>query len=262
MHNGTPLGGLLKQDRAIILSALAGISMLAWLYILYLAWGMKNVDMGVEMAMPQMQAWGSVDFVLTFVMWAVMMVAVMVPSAAPMVLMFATVNRSRREQKGHFVPTGLFLASYLVVWSGFSALATLVQWQLHAAALLSSTIMVTSPVLGGVLLLAAGIFQWTPLKHACLAHCRSPLGHLMTDWREGTGGAFIMGLRHGSYCVGCCWLLMVLLFVAGVMNLLWVAAIGAFILVEKVIRADRWVSQAAGLLFVVWGAWVAAGALF
>lgn len=252
-----PVEALLRQDRAAVLSSLTAISIVAWTYILSLAWGMESSDAAMGMGLSQMRPWETADFVLTFVMWAVMMVAVMVPSAAPMVLMFAAVNRKRREQRGPFVPTGVFLVSYLVVWSGFSALATVFQWQLHAATLLSPTIAVTSPVLGGVLLMAAGIFQWTPLKNVCLAHCRSPLSHIMTDWREGTGGAFVMGFRHGSYCVGCCWLLMALLFVAGVMNLLWVAAIGAFILVEKVLQGNRWLSQTAGLLFIGWGTWMA-----
>ncbi len=119
----------------------------------------------------------------------------------------------------------------------------------------------TSPILGGALLVAAGVFQWTPLKHACLAHCRSPLGFIMSEWREGTGGALVMGLKHGAYCVGCCWFLMGLLFVAGVMNLLWVAIIAAFVLVEKVAPAGPWVGRAAGLLLVGWGVWMAAGAL-
>lgn len=251
------MAALLRQDRAAVLFGLMAISMVAWAYILSVSWGMENSDVAMGMGLPQMRPWEVADFVLTFVMWAVMMVAVMVPSVAPMVLMFTTVNRQRREQQVPFVRTSVFLVSYLVVWSGFSALATVFQWQLHDATLLSPTIMVTSPVLGGVLLMAAGVFQWTPLKDVCLAHCRSPLSHLMTGWREGTRGAFVMGLRHGSYCVGCCWLLMALLFVAGVMNLLWVIAVGALILAEKVLQGGRWISRAAGLLFIGWGAWMA-----
>jgi predicted metal-binding membrane protein len=261
MRHGTPLETVLKRDRTIVMSGVAVISALAWAYIFYLAWGMKSMDVGMEMAMPRMQSWEAIDFILRFVMWAVMMVAMMVPSAAPMVLMFATVNRRRRQQQGPFVPTGVLVIGYLVVWSGFSALATSAQGGLHAAALLSPTMVATSPILGGALLLTAGIYQLTPLKHACLTHCRSPLGHLLTDWREGTRGAFIMGLRHGSYCVGCCWLLMSLLFVVGVMNLLWIAVIAAFVLTEKVAPAGPWVSRAAGLLLIGLGMWVAAGAL-
>ncbi len=257
---------ILERDRIIILGGLAGLTALAWAYIVYLAWDMGSMEMGtgmaVAVAMPNMQTWGAVDFALMFVMWAVMMVAMMVPSAAPMVLVFATVNRRRyREHRGSFVPTAVFLLGYVVVWTGFSALATLAQWALHAAALLSPMMISTSPLLGGTLLVAAGVFQWTSLKHACLAHCRSPLGFIMSEWREGTRGALVMGLKHGAYCVGCCWFLMGLLFVAGVMNLLWVAIIASFVLVEKVASVGNWVGRAAGLLLIGWGVWMAAGVL-
>jgi predicted metal-binding membrane protein len=256
---------LLERDRVVILGGVVGLTALAWAYIVYLAWGMKSMEVGtgmaMEVALPQMQLWGAVDFVLMFVMWTVMMVAMMVPSAAPMVLVFATVNRRRQgEHQGPLVPTGAFLSGYLVVWAAFSAMATLAQWGLHTAALLSPRMVSTSPLLGGALLVAAGVFQWTPLKHACLTHCRTPLGFIMGEWRDGTGGAFIMGLNHGAYCVGCCWFLMGLLFVAGVMNLLWVAVIAAFVLIEKVAPRGQWVSRAAGLLLVGWGVWMAAGA--
>jgi predicted metal-binding membrane protein len=188
-----------------------------------------------------------------FLMWAVMMVAMMVPTAAPMILIFANVNRKRQEQERPYVPTAVFLSGYLLVWTGFSVLATLAQWGLHEAALLSPMMVSTSSILGGILLLAAGIFQWTPLKYACLKHCRSPLSFLMTDWREGYRGALIMGLKHGSYCTGCCWFLMALLFVAGVMNLLWVATITAFVLVEKAVPRGDLVGRIAGVALCIAG---------
>jgi predicted metal-binding membrane protein len=253
MHDGISVEAVLKRDRAIILGGLVGISALAWVYMLYLAWNMQRMDMAMEMTMPRMQAWGAVDLILLFVMWSVMMVAMMIPSATPMILLFASINRRRQAQQRPFVPTVVFLGGYVLVWTGFSALATLTQWGLHAAALLSPMMVSTSPVLGGLLLIAAGIFQWTPLKSACLTHCRSPLSFLMTDWREGTRGALIMGLKHGSYCTGCCWFLMALLFVAGVMNLLWVATIAAFVLVEKVVPRGDVVGRVAGGVLVVAG---------
>jgi predicted metal-binding membrane protein len=147
----------------------------------------------------------------------------------------------------------MFLLGYFVVWTLFSVVAVVAQWGLHAAALLSPTMVSTSSILGGVLLIAAGVFQWTPLKHACLNHCRSPLGFLMTEWREGKGGALVMGVKHGSYCVGCCWILMALLFAAGVMNLLWVAAIAAFVLTEKVLPRGDLVGRIAGGVLVLAG---------
>lgn len=240
-----------------MLVGLAAITVLAWAYLAYLAWEMRHMDM--QMAMPRTQAWRLVEYLLMFVMWAVMMVAMMIPSAAPMIITFASVNRRRREQQRPYIPTGVFLAGYLAVWTVYSVAATLVQGALHEAALLSPMMVSTSPVLGGVLLMTAGVFQWTPLKHACLRHCRSPLSEIMSDWREGSRGAFVMGLKHGAYCAGCCWFLMALLFVAGVMNLLWVAAIGAFVLIEKLAPSGHLVGNIAGVLLLVAGAFMISG---
>jgi predicted metal-binding membrane protein len=256
MYDERLLEAVFKRDRTIVISGIVGVSVLAWAYMFYLASGMKNMDVGMNMVMPQIQSWGAVDFLLTFVMWTVMMVAMMVPSAAPMVLMFATVNRKRREQEDPFVSTGVFLLGYVVAWAWYSSLATLGQWGLHNTALLSPMMASTSAVLGGMLLLAAGFFQFTPLKYACLTRCRSPLGFLLNEWRDGRRGAFIMGLRSGNYCVVCCWALMSLMFVAGVMSLFWMAVIAAFVLVEKVAPGGRWVSRISGILLIIWGAWM------
>ena len=253
---------VLRRDRVVVLSGLALIAALSWAYVYSLAAGMRNMDeMGMEMAVPRMQAWGVADFAMAFAMWAVMMVAMMTPSAAPMILMFAGVNRRRREQQASYVPTSVFLVGYLAVWGAFSVLAASAQWGLHAASLLSPTMASTSPVLGGVLLLAAGVYQWTPLKHACLSKCRSPLGFVLNEWREGKWGAFRMGLKHGAYCAGCCWSLMALLFVAGVMNLLWVAAIAGFVLLEKAVPGGQRLGRTAGVVLAGWGALLVAGAL-
>ena len=262
MQNATSIEGVLKRDRVIVVSGLAGISFLAWAYMFYLTWDMRNTEMHMQRAMSHMQSWGGLELVLLFLMWAVMMVAMMVPSVSPIVLMFATTNRRLYRRQGPFVPTSVFLLGYLVLWTGFSALVTLVQWGLHSAALLSPMMMTTSPILGGALLLTAGIFQCTPLKNACLRHCRSPIGFLMTEWREGTWGAFLMGLRHGAYCTGCCWALMSLLFVTGVMNLLWIAIIAAFVLAEKVIPGGDRVGRAAGVPLIGYGTWMSMRLLF
>ncbi len=250
------LEAILKRDRIVVVVGLALLTVVSWVYMVYLAWDMQQMDM--EMAMPQMQAWTAWDLVLLFIMWAVMMVAMMVPSATPMILLFATINRRRQARRQPFVPTAAFVGGYLLVWTAYSALATLAQWGLHSAALLSPMMVSTSPILGGVLLLAAGVFQWLPLKSTCLNHCRSPIGFITSQWREGPLGALIMGLRHGSYCTVCCWALMALLFVGGVMNLLWVAAIAAFVLIEKAAPAGIWVSRVAGVLLVAAGVWMAA----
>jgi predicted metal-binding membrane protein len=253
MSEATAVENVLKRDRAIVLAGLAGLAALAWAYLLAPAWRTPHQDMAMAMAMPHMRAWGATEVFLTWVMWAVMMVAMMTPSAAPMILTFAALNRRRRAHQGPFVPTTVFVLGYLLVWGGFSVLATLAQWGLHTAALLSPMTVITSPIVGSLLLMAAGLFQWTPLKSTCLRQCRSPLGFVMTEWREGTWGALAMGLRHGSYCVGCCWVLMALLFVAGVMNLLWVAAIAALILVEKVLPRGELVGRVAGVVLLLAG---------
>lgn len=252
---------VLKRDRAFVISGVACIAAIAWAYMVYLAKGMGN-SAGMEMVTPRVHEWGAVDFVLMFVMWAVMMVAMMTPSATPMILMFSRINRDRHAQRNPMVATGAFLAGYLVVWTAFSAVATIAQWGLHRAALLSPMMVSNNPVLGGVLLIGAGGFQFTPLKHACLTHCRTPIGFFLTEWREGNRGAFLMGVRHGTFCVGCCWLLMGLLFVAGVMNLLWVATIAAYVLVEKIVSGGHRVGQAMGVCMILGGLWIVARQLF
>ena len=248
---------VLKRDRAVVLSGLLGVSALAWGYTFYLARDMGNVDM----AMVQLTPWAASEFLLMYVMWAVMMVAMMIPTAAPMILIFATVNRRRAERNVPFVSTGVFLLGYALVWSGFAAAATLAQWGLHSASLLSPMMETTNNVLGGIILVAAGAFQWSPIKYACLSNCRSPLGFIMSEWREGAGGALSMGLHHGLFCLGCCWVLMSLLFVLGVMNLLWIAALAAIVLVEKLSPGGHWVSRLTGLLLIAWGAAMVLGAL-
>jgi predicted metal-binding membrane protein len=251
---------VLKRDRAIVAFGLAGVVALAWTYLIYMDWGMRHMDVGMNMViMPAMQNWTAWDLVLVFLMWAVMMVAMMVPTASPLILLFAEINRRRNERQGTLLATGQFLLGYLTVWTGFSVLATLAQWGLLTAALVSPMMESTSKALGAGLLFVAGLFQFSRLKYACLAHCRSPLGFLATEWRSGSWGAFTMGLKHGAYCLGCCWALMGLLFAFGVMNLFWVAAIGAFVLLEKITPANQLVSRLSGLLFVGWAAWIVFG---
>jgi predicted metal-binding membrane protein len=251
----TTLESALRRDRTVVLTGLAALVVVAWLYLLHLARDMAEMarHAAMGMVMPRMEPWSGVELLLLGVMWGVMMVAMMTPSATPMIVMFSAVNRRRAAQQGPVVRTGLFVLGYLAAWMAYSAVAAVAQWVLHGLAALSPAMASTSPYLGGGLLLAAGIFQWTPLKRACLTSCRSPLGFLMTEWREGGVGAVVMGFRHGMYCVGCCWVLMALLFVAGVMNLLWVAAIAAFVLLEKVVPAGERVGQAAGVILALAG---------
>jgi predicted metal-binding membrane protein len=249
------LDSLLRRDRVIVGAALLATALVAWLYLFHLSATMPGMGMAEMpgMAMPRVHAWDPVDVVLLFVMWAVMMIAMMVPAAAPMVLTFAMVQRKRQEQDRATVPTAVFLLGYALVWTAYAAAAALAQWRLHEAGFLSAAMASTSTRLGGVLLVVAGVFQWTPLKQACLAKCRSPLSFVMTEWREGGAGAFVMGMRHGAYCVACCWALMALLFVAGVMNLLWIAGLAIVVLAERVLPGGAAVSRIVGVLLLLAG---------
>jgi predicted metal-binding membrane protein len=244
---------ILRRERLILGGCLGSMVTLAWLYLFQTKTAMTGMDMP-GMVMLDLHEWGLTAVLLLFVMWTVMMVAMMVPSAAPMILAFLNVNQRRQGTDRPLVPVAIFLFGYLAVWTAFSAAATFAQWGLHRAAMLSTTMAATSPALNGGLLIAAGVFQWTPLKRACLKGCRSPLSFLMSEWREGTAGAFVMGLRHGTYCVGCCWILMALLFVAGVMNLFWVAAIALFVMAEKILGKGELLARVAGVALVIAGA--------
>jgi predicted metal-binding membrane protein len=249
---------LLQKDRLLVFSGLAVLTILGWAYMIHMAMNMTGT--GMNMTKPCLMHWGMGDILHLFVMWTVMMAAMMLPAATPMIMMFANVNGQRTSGESPLLPTWFFVLGYLAVWTAYSGLATLAQWGLHLSALLTHHMVITSPLLGGLLLLAAGIFQWTPFRDACMSRCRSPLGFLMTEWREGRRGALIMGLKAGLFCVGCCWLLMTLSFVLGVMNMIWMAAITAFMLVEKVID-NKWISRIVGLLLVAWGLWVLAGVI-
>jgi predicted metal-binding membrane protein len=202
--------------------------------------------------MTGMQGAGAPDWLALFVMWAVMMVLMMLPSAAP-VIRIVLADYRRRGGPGARVCAGLFGAGYLFAWTGFSALAATAQVGLRRAALLSPEMTSRSVALTGAILVAAGIYQWLPVKSACLEHCQSPLDFLMRHWQEGMGGAFAMGLRHGLFCVGCCGALMAVLFVVGVMNYLWIAALAAFVLLEKLAPRRLPLGRIAGLLLILWG---------
>jgi predicted metal-binding membrane protein len=236
---------------------LLALAVAGWVYLVYMAWGMANMDKPAgQLFMPAMVHWGPTDLVLLFVMWAIMMAAMMLPSATPMVRMFA---HGAEAQPGHSVGvlTSAFVGGYLTVWSLFSALITLAQWGLLELRLVTPMMASASSWLSGGLLLAAGVFQFTELKNACLKQCRTPLGFLMTEWRPGRRGAFVMGLRHGAYCTGCCAMLMLLLFVVGVMNLIWIILLTLVVLAEKLLPPERvWPSRALGAALMAWGSYV------
>lgn len=248
-----------RRDRAILLGGLIGIAGLAWAYMIRMAAGSEHGHSCHGMAEPLLRSWGGWDILMAFSMWAAMMVAMMLPIVTPWLLALFGTKRDSDPGAAPFGTVGFFLVGYIVVWTGYSAAATVGQWGLGAAALLSPQVVSTSPVLGGLLLLAAGVYQWTPWRDACMKHCRSPLGFFTTSWREGRWGAFSMGLRHGLYCAGCCWILMALSFVFGVMNLLWMAGLTVFILAEKVTSWGPRFGKAAGLVLAGYGLWMLIG---
>ena len=257
VHAGPTAGaGLASRERTTIIGALVGVSVVAWLYLLDLEQGMAGMS-GMSGAMTMAPApWSGTTFLLMFVMWWVMMIGMMVPSAMPMVLTFATVNRRKGAHGQPYVPTSTFVTGYLAVWGAFSLAATLAQWGLEQSAMMLPSMRISSGVLGGILFIAAGAYQWTPLKASCLRKCRTPLDFVLNHWRDGRLGALRMGIEHGTLCLGCCAVLMVLLFVGGVMNLLWVAAIAAFVLVEKLFPAGEITARVGGLAMIGMGAYL------
>ncbi len=211
-------------------------------------------DMGADpMAMMILHAWTTIDFGLMFAMWTIMMVGMMLPSAGPTTLVYAAVARKAAREGTPIAPTAAFVAGYLAMWTLFSLGATFAQWGLEAAALLSPMMVSRSPGLGATLLVGAGLYQLTPFKNACLAHCRSPAHFIAEHWRPGTSGALRMGLEHGGYCLGCCWVLMGLLFFGGVMNLLWIAGIALFVLLEKMVPFGAGGGRVAGAGMILAG---------
>jgi predicted metal-binding membrane protein len=246
------LAGLPRRDRVLIPVCIAIVTALSWAYLIRLDPEMC-VPMGDSRMPPALAVnWIAADAWFNFAMWAVMMAAMMAPAAAPVVMLFAA---ARAGQGGRFATAAalVFGLGYLAVWTLFSAGATAAQWGLHQKALLSVMMSTTSPRLAGAILIAAGVYQLTRWKSRCLTHCRSPLGFLMSNWRDGAFGAFQMGFRHGVYCLGCCWALMGVLFAVGVMNLVWVGAITAFVLVEKIGPAGEAVAHLAGVALIVFG---------
>lgn len=246
------------RERMTIGAALVLITLLSWAYMLRMALGAPDHGHGhMELiAMPAPSGWDWYLLGLSATMWCVMMTAMMLPSAAPMVLTFARVHARRRVQGGAVVSTGIFIASYLAAWGVFGVVAAVAQMVLHEAALLSSSMGSLAAQSGGILLIAAGLVQFSPLKTACLEKCRTPLSFLLAEWREGRMGAVVMGLRHGAFCVGCCWALMLLMFVGGVMNLLWMAALTMLVLLEKVVPDGHAFARASGAALIVGGIWV------
>ena len=282
---GTALEALLRRDRVVVTASLVVIAVLAWAYVLWLATdmtmpaatapaaaggdmaGMDMPDMGGmdmgAMATPGFRAWAPVDFAFIFAMWAVMMVGMMTPSVAPMVLLYAGVGRKARASGRPIASTAWFFTGYLLVWVGFSVVATGAQWLLAGLTLLSPTMATNSRILAGLVLVAAGLYQWTPLKAVCLRQCQAPIAFLASHggFRSDPLGALRFGIKHGAYCLGCCWALMALLFVGGVMNVLWIAGIAILILLEKTVPTGQLIPRISGVLMAGAGLRLLVGAV-
>ena len=230
----------LAKTESATLNLLVLVSLAGWIFLAWAALDMTNPL--AMLMMPMTSAWSAANVIAVFIMWSLMMMAMMLPSAAPMILLVANLNR----KKGTKLHTLSFTGAYLVIWFFFSTAAVFVQWMLQHNGLMSAKMVSSSALLSGILLITVGVLQFSPLKSACLKHCRSPIGFLMTDWRKGTKGAWVMGFRHGAYCLGCCYALMLLLFVGGVMNLAWVAALTLAVAVEKIFPQGERVAQFLG----------------
>jgi predicted metal-binding membrane protein len=264
------LAAVLRRDRWIMAGGLAGLTLLAWLYLVWdmrrMA-GMPGMDMAMPMPMPDMPGMvmpamdASAGLALTFAMWSVMMVAMMLPSAAPTILIYVRMARQGRARSQPLPGAWIFTSGYLLVWFAFSLGAALLQTLLQGHGLLTPALAARSGMLEGLLLALAGGWQWLPVKDACLSHCRSPIQFLAERWRPGARGALLMGVEHGAFCVGCCWALMLLLFVGGVMNLLLVATIAGVVLIEKLLPPGRWIGKVLGAGLVAAGIWRLAAAV-
>lgn len=239
----------LGRARGGVVVGLVGFAAAAWMYVGLVATQMG--DMSSVLAMPMTSAWTPVQGALMVTMWVVMMAAMMLPSAVPMVLAYDRFDRGSGAVRGG--STALFVVGYVVVWTGFAVAASGLQWVLHNLALVNGMGEATQSGLTGLLLVGAGAFQFSPVKRRSLGACRTPMGFLMTSWRDGRSGALRMGLHHGTLCFRCCWALMILLFVLGVMNLVWVAALAIFVLAEKVSRRGEAISVIGGVAMIVWG---------
>lgn len=271
----TAIEAVLRRDRLIIAVSLTVLTMIAWGYVLRLARSMSIDDMAMPrmemgagscdmMMAPEPRLWTMTEFIVKFSMWVVMMVGMMTPSASPMILLYARVGRQSELQGKPLAATGFFLGGYLLAWGAFASAATLGQWALEYALLLTPVMTSASGIFSGVLLIAVGLFQWTPLKDVCLKQCQAPILFIQQygGFRRDPLGSLGLGFRHGLYCIGCCWALMGLLFVGGVMNILWIAAIAIFVLAEKLVAKGLWISRLSGLGLCAVRIWFLGQAIF
>jgi predicted metal-binding membrane protein len=267
LMNSSALEVVLRRDRVIIAASLVVLTLLAWFDVIWLAkdmemggmdmTGYRMIPAGQTLMMPASAPWQPVEFAYVFVMWVVMMIGMMTPSVAPMILVYARIGRQATGSRP-FTSVAWFTGGYFLAWVAFSFVATSLQWALERAAWLTPMMASASNIVGGLLLILAGIYQWTRLKEVCLSQCQAPLGFILSHGglQRTTAGSLKLGFRHGAHCLGCCWATMVLLFALGVMNLLWIAALAILVLLEKVVPLGRWIARAAGLAFFAGGVWM------
>jgi predicted metal-binding membrane protein len=265
---------VLRRDRVIVAASLVVLTALAWAYVWWLAAdmdmggmdmpGFRMIPAGMGLMMPASAPWTGMEFAFVFAMWAVMMVGMMTPSATPMILIYARVGRQAAQQGKPLAASAYFAAGYLLTWIGFAFAATSAQWVLERSALLTPMMAGANDLLSGAVLITVGVYQWTPLKDACLRQCQAPWLFIQRHggFRPDVRGSLALGALHGAYCIGCCWALMALLFVGGVMNVLWIAAIAILVLVEKVVPAGRVIARTAGAGLFAGGLWLLAQTLF
>ena len=253
---------------------IVGLLSVGWAYFGYMAWAVDASATGLPhhhhaahshggLWSPPVGSetpWGAFDFAMLFVMWVMMMLAMMLPAVTPFVFLYARLSHQRRLGGGAAAPTFVFISGYLLAWAIYSIGATVLQWLLHTRELITPAMESDSQLLSGIILLLAGVYQWTTLKDACLKHCHTPMGYLLTHWRDGYIGAVRMGLGHGAFCVGCCWALMLVMLAVGMMNMLWLLVLTLFIFLEKTLIPIRVGRMVTGLVMLVWGAyWTVSG---
>jgi len=271
--NDAALTVVLKRDRAIVAACLVVLVLLAWAYIVWLAddmemggmdmTGFRMIPAGRGLTMPVEAPWRAIEFAFVFVMWAVMMVGMMTPSAAPLILIYTRVARQAAAQQQPFAASTFLAVGYLLAWAAFSLLATGAQWAIERQGWLTPSMASAGTFFSGLIMIGAGLYQWTRLKDSCLRQCQFPLQFIQRHggFRADALGSLELGARHGVYCLGCCWALMTLLFVVGVMNVFWIALITIFILAEKFLPFGRQISLLSGTLFLAAGVWLIGSSL-
>lgn len=249
------------RGRVPVWIGLAAIVALSWVYLARMNADMSGMMGGMAHHAMARPGPGLSELILAVLLWSAMMVAMMVPTTIPAVSLFTTLSPRRNPANATSTMTALFVAGYVVAWIGYAVAAALAQWMLQRGALLTPMAESASGALSAAILVGAGVFQFTPVKEACLTKCRTPLAFFLAEWRDGKAGAFVLGLRHGRYCVVCCWALMAVMLMVGAMNLIWMALFTVFLLGEKVAPARWQISRISGAILVAWGGWIAAGLL-